>query len=275
MRSLCIIGDSHIGAIKLGWSAAGIGFPKWTVTFYGSVGNALESMIARDGVLTSDDEAVLDYFHKTSGISRSGIKPDKYDAIAVVGLGLSTHTLSKLYLHHRLLRFATDETEVISQACHDACIRAAIEDTLCFQIARTLRTMSHVPVWMVPVPQSSIAIVDRPSPEHPWLSNPEMMAVLYRSVLAQTAAIASAENLMFFRQPEATLVHDCYTALEYARDGVGAFGVVKPKQDPFHMNGMYGAEILRGLLPAIETSLGPPKGIAQKGRWRFSLFSRQ
>ncbi len=42
MTSICLIGNSHLGALKLGWPSIAAEFPEMNLDFYASAGDSLD-----------------------------------------------------------------------------------------------------------------------------------------------------------------------------------------------------------------------------------------
>src|SRR4051812_34372426 len=97
---LCIIGNSHLAAPKLGWDDVRREFPDTEVTFFGAAGQALNDVQLRDGILSA--EQVRGRVHNTSG--GSALHLDVYDCVFLVGLNLSIMHVVNLYES-----FRTDE----------------------------------------------------------------------------------------------------------------------------------------------------------------------
>lgn len=83
---VCIIGNSHIAALQLGWQS---GLAKrWrnsSLTFYGARGGDITELRVEDGQLAAKTNAVAASLRTTSG-GHSTIDPLAYDAVLVYGL---------------------------------------------------------------------------------------------------------------------------------------------------------------------------------------------
>ena len=83
---VCIIGNSHIAALKLGWQSGLAN--RWhgtDLTFYGARGGDIAELLVQDGQIAPKTETVAASLRATSG-GHSMIDPLAYDAILVYGL---------------------------------------------------------------------------------------------------------------------------------------------------------------------------------------------
>lgn len=83
---LCIVGNSHIAALKAGWDAEiGAVFPASYPTFFGVRGGGLTRLVVDGGTLTSDNAQIQRELAFTSG-GQTRIDPKRFDAVLVYGL---------------------------------------------------------------------------------------------------------------------------------------------------------------------------------------------
>jgi hypothetical protein len=82
---VCVIGNSHIAALKHGWEAIRTGYPDRTLTFFGARGGAMKGLVADGKQLVGSTAVLKRGMAFTSGLS--AIVPDDYDVILVHGIG--------------------------------------------------------------------------------------------------------------------------------------------------------------------------------------------
>ncbi len=67
MKRVCIIGDSHIGALQSGWRALGDEFPDIEVTSFGAPRPLFDELQVSGRRLVPASERLREYFVRTSG----------------------------------------------------------------------------------------------------------------------------------------------------------------------------------------------------------------
>lgn len=83
---LCIIGNSHIAALKTAWDASiGVEYPGLRPTFFGARGGGLTRLDVQGDVLSTDDPKIRSDLAFTSG-GQCRIDPADHDAFLVYGL---------------------------------------------------------------------------------------------------------------------------------------------------------------------------------------------
>ena len=83
---VCIIGDSHVGALKKAWAVIDRTFPGIRITFFALPALALDSVVAANGTLCSVSEGDRKALEFISG-GKSHIDPGEYDVFLVYGCG--------------------------------------------------------------------------------------------------------------------------------------------------------------------------------------------
>ncbi len=255
MIRLCVIGNSHIGAIRRGWDTVERDYQNSSIDFFGSTGDSIKTLANIDGVLSSPDETVRAMLHRTSG-GRESIVPASYDAFVVVGLGLSTDAVANVYRRFRPFTFAKADMRLISRACVAAAVSGLMQASLALQTARLVRSVSMAPIFCIPAPQPSSLIQDEPVADAEWLSERALIDGLYELIMATAARIEAAEGFRFLWQPAETMEMGYYSRREFGLNSVNLFGKPKGDQDQlFHMGPEYGAIVVRALFATLEETL--------------------
>ncbi len=248
---LCIIGDSHTGALKLGWDKLATGYPDWQCEFYGGH-HPLASLSLRDAELVSSDWKARWLFRYTSR-GHTSIALSRFGAFAVVGFDLSTRSLIQILSRHRPYELAGPDSEVISASCLRAAIRGAIQTGRALQIARMIRSSSDAPIFLITTPQASEGIIDAAPDTYRrqnLIANPALQTTFYNAYLEASATVEAAEGFRFIQQPAQTLIRDAYTVHHYATSAVG-FSGRKREPDMYHMDRDYGAAMMEALFSEV------------------------
>ena len=96
MTSVCLIGNSHLAVLKLGWPDIQVRFVDidMELDFYAAAGGSLAVTVA-NGSLVPADDATRKRFAVTSG--KSGDIEPNYSACVLCGLMLNAMTAARAY----------------------------------------------------------------------------------------------------------------------------------------------------------------------------------
>jgi len=268
MSRLCVIGNSHIGTLRLGWHAlSGSERRSWSVDFFAALDGLQTTLEARSGRLVSDSTELRLQFLRSAAMTR--IRPERYQAFAIVGFDVSPTTLAKRANGYRTWKYAEAERPVVSQRCFEA----AMEDVLAAGTARglaaKLRSLSPAPIIFVPAPQPSTEMEGSTDEPLRWLTDRGMAQALFAAMKRGLACLEQNTGFSWLTQPRETLVDDQpYTKPEYARNAVDGYGK-ELRADLLHMNAEFGVIASRALIAACETRLSAaqdkpvPAGVAE------------
>ena len=227
---LCVIGTSHLGALKLGWDLVRDQFAAHELVFFGSPGSSLRQTRVRNGILVPIDQGLSKSFEYTSG-GLNEINPDLYDGFIVYGL------MQKL---PRLRRG-------ISKAVMQATMKDIAEKGLALKIATRLRSATDKRMWLGANPMV-LALDGEVEPGTFYA---------YDALLNQLQRNFAVKDAEFLPQPAETMGSDLRTAVRFGGGSVRLLPrkddsqVSHPDDDEKHMNGTYGRLWLLRNLPAI------------------------
>jgi hypothetical protein len=223
---LCILGNSHAGCLHTGWLRCKSEFESIKIDFFASRGGNMSNMELSDGSLIPGNQKLLENILFTSGgLNRVDIMA--YDAFLVYGLGLS---LPRLSVGHSI-------------AVRQSVYRDIYQSTLACQLAKKIRHVSSVPVFVGHAPQHAMADD----------SEPFEGALSYREIFDEFCVGNKAEEVVFVEQPSETLAFDWFTQKTYStgskRLNVGDAMSLKdhPEVDTVHMNDSFGELFLKNL----------------------------
>lgn len=228
---LCVIGNSHLAAIKQGWDQVGADFPWLKPQFFGARADALLDLQAQDGRLVpANDDLAAKLAHTSGGDAE--IDPSRFDAALLVGMN---------YIP------TMPQDARLSQAVRAVAARVAFDATLSGHVFAQLRKVAPgLPVHVLPNPLRRKASRAKADP---------VAVVPYAVRLADFRLGLGAGPVQVAGQPPETIVDDLYTADSY---GIGAIALdqgrgsrAKDDDDVSHMNADYGTLFLRQWLPTI------------------------
>lgn len=264
---LCLIGNSHLAAFRMGWNGLAAEAAGVEATFFGARGGELAHLRNRNGVLTSPEGMVRDQLRFTSG-GEEAIHLDRYDAFVLVGIGLGLAAMLRVAAQHRTVgtvgkaRFQ----HLVSDAVFDIGARAIVEESISQRIAGWIREVSDKPIigatLPMPCPGALTARTD-------FWTDAELLAARLEPVwLASKAFMERRRAMTILDQPEETRHGRWWTKASYGRGSVRlkeGFDERHDENEYFHMNGAYGEAFLRTVLPRFGVQLSPAPVRARAG----------
>jgi hypothetical protein len=245
---LCVIGNSHLAAFKLGWdqllAKKDARIAAITPTFFGAPRDGVKNLDLREGHLVPTTEAVKEHFLRLSG-GRAHIDPALYDGFLLVGLGASMKRTLRLYRTHRWFGVQQKaDCPVVSRAFAQAFLAQGYAATRLAQVAQMLRSATDKPVFVTPEPYWAAVQADQSAKTGDYGSakaaasgDGDRIAQMF--VAAMTQALGPHATLIW--QPDATIENGIVTRARFNK-GASKFITGEGKEsDAAHMNGDYGA----------------------------------
>lgn len=243
MREICVIGNSHIAALKLGWDAIRSDFPDAELFFFGAPGQKMVGLTAMNGQLEPTDDVQRRYFRKTSG-GRESIHGN-YAAYLLHAMQFSVWKLEWFIRKERPENQKRDARRPISSACFLECVLGILRDTRAVQTIAELRKITNGPITLTPQPMPS---EDQSDSTLAYLDRIGDAAAVNDTFVAAANILAAELNIEFLPQPAEALAGPCKTKRLYSTDSVrlaGGLRMAPPQDDYHHMNAAYGALLLR------------------------------
>ncbi|HEY1962759.1 MAG TPA: hypothetical protein VGG69_10095 [Rhizomicrobium sp.] len=248
MTRICFIGNSHLAAVKLGWDATSNEYPHLTASFFGAPAAGMSLMVpGGDGYLVSNHSTVTTQLQSLWGTER--FRPDDYDVLCLVGMGLSPRTLLRLYRFFRssVHRNRTGQFRLLSPECFQAAANGRVASMVGAMLLSRLRDVSQRPVILVMQAAPCLPFADGgPQPE--WLTTMLTSGddrLLLESFVDAVRRFPGANFLM--QQPEITSLNLFVTKPEYAAGSqrLDPSFSEHEDEDTSHMNATYGALVVR------------------------------
>jgi len=249
MRRICVIGDSHVGALKFGWDDLGPGLPGTDLSFFGTSGGTIGDIHVEDGRLVGKTQRVRDFFRRTSG-GKEAVDPADYDGFVLVGMGVGLHALLRFYT-----RCHIDTHERYKG-------RYFISRDLFRAIAARLlsrRRSMHLHGLLRGITDRPITIVTEPLPSEDFPASPAYDAEI-RSIFSdgydgdvaaiyeEAIAALRAEGYAIVTQPDETRWTASLTRRQFSAGSRRSIGSQHSEGECLHMNRLYGAAIVERLL---------------------------
>jgi len=248
MTSVCLIGNSHLAVLKLGWPDVQAEFANVELDFYAAAGGSLELAVS-NGRLVPADDPTRKRLAVTSG--KSGDIEPNYSAYVICGLTLSAMTAVHAFTR-RLRELQSDRgAQAATDTDFDGPVYDALRDTLAIDVLRKLREITAAPAFLIATP---LPAYERHSEIWDRLTRQKQNERLARVYNAACDRLARELGATFLSQPPETIGENGLTTpAEYY---LLPLDYVRTEKAPHtHMNQAYGAIILRNALEKIRAAL--------------------
>ncbi len=255
-QRVCIIGNSHAAALRVGLDLLPELNDKFVFDFFAAQSDLMRSMELVGRKLVPTSEVTRQRLNAYSQ-GRAEIEIDGYDSFLIVGMGfgiagpgfISPFSALQKY---QIFGFQNTETAAsggfISKPCFDALTESVLRNSTANYFAAILRKETSVPVFLAPAPYPSEDVLSA-GPKEFWLQSIRNGAWPYAVKVYRDKAekIAGVSGCRLLFQPAQTLTQDSFTRKEFSHESVRlseALDVKHPPFEPYHMNAAYGAEML-------------------------------
>jgi len=220
IRRICLMGDSQLGALKMGWRSVAQQFPEIEITFFAGQNADWSGIQIVDGRLAPGSEKLREAFKRsTRGLEEIDAS---YDAYVLCGFKLVISYPLRLWTYHEQADWNAYQTAVSHY----------VRNTLFAKVLAKLRKITDAPVIMLAGPHQPNAYCKA----SPLLDN-EMAAKLNANFIRECESLAAAHNARLITQSEETLApNGVTTQMKFA------YVPTDPDRLDFrHCNAEYGA----------------------------------
>lgn len=245
MPRVCLIGDSHLAALKLGWPRIQPQFPGMTLVFYAVPASLLHVEIV-GGKLVAPEERIRKRLARTSE-GDGDIGPD-HDVYVLCGLELALMKALRGFFAKRAAARAAGAVYGNKVGDLALAMEPALRDTIACDVAAKLRQLTKAPLFLIANP---LPAYERHAEQWERLKKREHIAEACEIACKKIAADHAA---IFIPQPAETVdatgltTRNTYYLLPPDQ-------VARETTPHTHMNADYGAIILRDALEKIEACL--------------------
>lgn len=239
MRRICVIGDSHSAALKLGWEAIRAGLPGIELDFYAARKPHMGAFAAEDGKLVATSSALRKYLEQTAD-GRFSID-GSYALYLVCGIGAGLEAVAPGV--KRLMKRAALKGEKISDDQLKRALIRQMRDLEACVFLEKLRGITEAPIGLIARPLRSdgnFAALLRAKGEE------QRVAELYADCFDRL--VAKRSRARFLPQPAETLGESPLSTAEHFFHRPARIAVQGADDDGSHANGEYGAIVLRSAL---------------------------
>ena len=218
---LAVIGNSHIAALKAGWTGMAADHPDRQLVFFGARGDSLDALVAQDGRLVPANAELARSIAVTSGGLRC-IDPGEFDAFLLHGMNAQPN----------FRREGFYSQAVMDQAVQDLC-----EQTLSHRTLDKICRLTDRPIYVGHNPLIAAERTDEDQDLAPYHSGvDDLNAAFYRRFSARLVP-----------QPEITIANGRNTAMAFSTGsralsvGGEMDDIEHPATELSHMNATFGA----------------------------------
>jgi hypothetical protein len=259
---ICVMGNSHLACLKLGWQRASARHADVELTFFGTPGLGFQGMKLLGGRLVPASAEVAADMRWTSGSAEIAL--ERFDVFVLVALQFAPTRVSQVARHFSYVDERLDPRKrLVSRACIEQAVLDGLQSSIAISLARAIGSSTSRPVILLPQPHVSAAWRAteafqsgfRDAPAGCW----PLLAALWRDCASRTARDAGADVLF---QPRETVEDSFFTQHRYCRDSVmlaEGYSRRHPDDDFVHMNAEYGEILIETLL---RVSSGRPAATA-------------
>lgn len=231
--NICIIGNSHVGALKRAWDC----FPSerkatLNITFFAVGSKGMKYLEAKEGKLVSKNKNLTDALIYTSG-GKSEIIPSEYDIFLLYGL------FAKAYFN--------ENSSLYTKAALNCALNDTVTDQLSFEVLLKLRSITEKKIYVGHNPFKA-SLSDTSTLVHDgYLTGLELLnEVVYKKY-----------NSEILPQPLVTICNKKFTNPIYTKNskklatGKKEDNELHPEHDNFHMNDEFGSIWLSDFIKLI------------------------
>ncbi len=252
MKRVCLIGNSHLACLKLGWDRVRPRHPDLDCTYFGSRGTLCEHLELHDRKLVAaHDDLAADLRWISGGLN--DIDLDRYDFFVLMAMQFAPTRVSQVARQFSWIDPRLDARKrLISRECFVQSVYDGLRHSIALEIADKISATVDRPIVIVPQPHVSVAWRDTAACKAGFGNAPAacwpLLADIWQDCATKSAAAAAVEVLF---QPAATMADSFFTDHRYCRASVmlaEGLSTAHPADDYTHMNAEYGEAVMEALL---------------------------
>ncbi len=249
---ICIIGNSHVGALKRGWDRIAPKHPGTEITFFAHRANGMAGLKVAGNSLVPGNEMLKNAIHFTSG-GLERITPADYDAFLIYGLKACPN-------------FANRKQFISSPASRQALVDLT-KGRLSFKLLGMLRPLTDRILYIGHDPLAAAGEVRSDGPPTSYIEGiAALNETIYRPLGAEVIA-----------QPASSIVNGRQTHPDFGRGskrlaiGDGRDDRAHPAGEDGHMNDDFGEIWMEAFLAACSSGVGQRVSIKQRKKVREAM----
>ncbi|ADE85332.1 hypothetical protein [Rhodobacter capsulatus] len=255
---LCVIGNSHIAALKLGWDRLiADNVPGWEAVepvFFGAPSDGMRHVALQGTALVPTRPKIASHFRQLSG-GYDRIELSRFDAFVLVGLNVSSKRILRFYKSHAWVGLAgTAGKTLVHPAFAAAFLTERYGTTQLVEHARTIAEATDRPVLALAEPHWADWARQAPegTSDYGWdaaITAGDGPALGQMFETAVGAALAP--QAQFIAQPPQTVADGITTRGAYNKEASRLISGEGGGTDASHMNADFGLACWDALQPAL------------------------
>lgn len=229
---ICVLGNSHVASLKMGWELIRNEYKQMNLTFFAQRQSGLNGLVLRNGLLVPNNEELKRAISYTSG-GLEFIDINDFDFCLLYGLGV------RPYIAYSDQFFSKAVIELLAK---DWC-----SNTLTARLLTMIRKISDIKTFVGHPPLPGAADSTSSADVNRYFTGIEIF----------NNYLFSKYSARLLGQPEETIFNGLYTKNEYASGsrrldvGDAISNQLHPDGERDHMNGLFGALYLKDLFDVI------------------------
>ncbi len=265
MTRICLIGNSHVAALRQGWDIVSPEFPDVAADIFGAHTKVLRNTGSEGSeTIVSAQKPVWRFSKDDESHQTSRIDVAAYDCFVVAGAGFEARCVVKTYNWLQFPALNGRKEQIVSRMVFKGIVQRLLEQTAAFHLVGLLTKLSTRPIFLVPAPMpADKGFADLQSETMaPWIAAAQSQnAELLLAVYDEAVNDLMSQGLHFVPQPLSTLAGPLSSQQGYSENSARLRFVMDelhPETDYFHMNGAYGAILWRDIIAQFRALPLPP-----------------
>ena len=162
---ICVLGNSHLGALKLGWDLIEGSYPGTELTFFGAPRSMMQDLVLEGTRLVPRTDKLTAKIRRSSG-GLEAVEIEDYDAFILYGLQFGPRRLIQLYRTHRPISFEwreplpeltpmearPDQVQTVPERLFERAILTGLRQTMAMNLIAQIRSATGRPVHLITAP---------------------------------------------------------------------------------------------------------------------------
>lgn len=253
---ICVIGNSHVAALKLGWKRIRSDWTGVAMHFFAAPATEMNALSANSPSLEPTTENLRRYLMLTSGAGM--IDLSAFDMVALHGMAFSNRFVRSVYHRYRLIEHADRRGFLISRDTFVEAVKGLLCSSMCWRIRELIIASSGRMPAIICQPNPGQRIVEADSRWRIPSEDRKSLAGIFEQALDGIRS----DGTIVLVQPAETVIDQLFSKVAYAADTESfdrAFGSLAEAAsasgakmvETAHMNPEFGALILREFLSLV------------------------
>ena len=264
---LCMIGNSHLGAFKLGWDKIRADYPDVAPEFFGLARHTFRHTELVDGAIHPTKPELVEKLQMISG-GQDRVPLADFDAFIVVGFTRGVTKILRYITDHGIAGEMNDRSQLISFEMLQEAWTEYMESTPGPHVLRLIRQVSDAPVVIHKRAMLSAGMLDKESTRGEFYKSMAASgdAPYAADLLNRLMAPHLDDNMIAISQPEETVWRGVLTKKKYSvysKPLLESYNA-HAEDDVTHMNAHYGATCMAqaletlGVMPQARSTITEP-----------------